>query len=96
MTQTTHASAQQRGGPENYGRSMRFGVLGPIEVTNKRRRITTGGPKQRTVLALLIANAGSMVSTDSLVQGVYGEDAPYRRSEVSADVCLQPAITARQ
>ena len=76
MTPTTDAPTQQAGGPENYGRSMRFGVLGPIEVTRKRRRIPTGGPKQRTVLALLIANAGSPVSTDSLVQGVYGDDAP--------------------
>ncbi len=55
---------------------MRFGVLGPIQIVKEGRRLSPGGPKQRTVLALLIWRAGEPVSTDALVQGVYGEDAP--------------------
>ncbi|MFV1962166.1 MAG: BTAD domain-containing putative transcriptional regulator, partial [Acidimicrobiia bacterium] len=55
---------------------MHFGVLGPIEASEKKRRLSVGGPKQRTVLALLIARAGSAVSTDALVDGVYGDESP--------------------
>ncbi|MFV2000768.1 MAG: BTAD domain-containing putative transcriptional regulator, partial [Acidimicrobiia bacterium] len=35
-----------------------------------------GGPKQRAVLALLIANAGRSVSTGTLIEGVYGDHPP--------------------
>ncbi|RLE12060.1 MAG: hypothetical protein DRJ28_09685, partial [Actinobacteria bacterium] len=52
------------------------GVLGPVEVSEARRPLSVGGPKQRTVLALLIARAGSAVSTDALVDGVYGDESP--------------------
>ncbi|RLE22937.1 MAG: hypothetical protein DRJ50_06905, partial [Actinobacteria bacterium] len=63
-------------GKNDYGQDMRFGVLGPVEAFEKRRRLSVGGPKQRTVLALLIARAGSAVSTDFLVDGVYGDEPP--------------------
>lgn len=60
----------------NYGDSMEFQVLGPLEVRDAGRRLDLGGPKQRTVLALLLANAGLPVSTDRLIQGAYGDGAP--------------------
>jgi DNA-binding SARP family transcriptional activator/WD40 repeat protein/tRNA A-37 threonylcarbamoyl transferase component Bud32 len=63
-------------GKNDYVQDMRFGVLGPIEASEKRRRLSVGGPKQRTVLALLISRAGSAVSTDALVDGVYGDQPP--------------------
>ena len=63
-------------GKNDYGQDMRFEVLGSIEAFEKRRRLSVGGPKQRTVLALLIARAGSAVSTDFLVDGVYGDEPP--------------------
>jgi len=68
---TPHATVSR-----NYGLDMKFGVLGPVQVAEKRRHLSAGGPKQRTVLALLIARAGEPVSTDALMQGVYGDDAP--------------------
>ena len=55
---------------------MYFGVLGPIEASEKKGRLSVGGLKQRTVLALLISRAGTPVSTNSLVEGVYGDDPP--------------------
>ncbi|MCL1692613.1 MAG: protein kinase [Actinomycetia bacterium] len=61
-------------GHDDYGAAMQFGVLGPVEASEKRRRLSLGGPKQRTVLALLISRAGSAVSTDFLVDGVYGDE----------------------
>ena len=51
-------------------------VLGPLEAVEDGRPLPLGGLKQRTVLALLIANRGRPVSTDALIDGVYGEDAP--------------------
>ena len=61
---------------DEYGHAMHFGVLGPIEASEKRRRLSVGGPKQRTVFALLIARAGTAVSTEALVDGVYGDEPP--------------------
>lgn len=61
-----------------YVWSMRFGVLGPLEVVEGDHRHTLGGPKQRAVFALLVANAGSPVATGTLIDGLYGDAAPNR------------------
>jgi len=63
------AAAQNRG--QHYRSRMEFRVLGPIEVLDAGRKLDLGGPKQRTVLALLIANAGRPLSTDRLIEGAY-------------------------
>jgi DNA-binding SARP family transcriptional activator/serine/threonine protein kinase/WD40 repeat protein len=55
---------------------MQLGVLGPLEVVEDGARVPLGGPKQRTVLALLVQGAGGRVSVDELILAVYGEDAP--------------------
>lgn len=55
---------------------MWFRVLGPLRVeTTQLEALPLGGLKQRTVLAMLIANAGQPVSVDRLVEGVYGDEA---------------------
>ncbi len=54
---------------------MEFQVLGPVEVFDDGLRLDVGGRKQRTVLALLIANYGRPTSVDKLIEGTYGEDA---------------------
>jgi DNA-binding SARP family transcriptional activator len=54
---------------------MQLGVLGPIEVVKDGARVPLGGPKQRTVLALLVQGAGGRVSVDELILAVYGEAA---------------------
>jgi len=53
---------------------MEFRVLGPLRVEDEGNSYPLGGPKQRTLLALLIAAGGTAVSTDALVMGVYGPD----------------------
>lgn len=58
---------------------MEFDVLGPVRVTNASERLDVGGPKQRAVLAMLIARHGRSVAGEVLVQAVYGEDASPRR-----------------
>ena len=55
---------------------MRFRVLGPVDaVAADGTVLPVGGPKQRTMLATLIAAAGRVVPTDRLLQAMYGEDA---------------------
>jgi DNA-binding SARP family transcriptional activator/WD40 repeat protein len=54
---------------------MQLRVLGPLEVVEDGARVPLGGPKQRTVLALLVQGAGGRVSVDELILAVYGEEA---------------------
>ena len=51
-------------------------VLGPLEAMGADGLVALGGPKQRTVLALLIQAVGRRVRTDELILGVYGEVPP--------------------
>ena len=51
-------------------------VLGPLEVTVDGAPADVGGPRQRCVLARLIAAQGRVVSADRLVEDLYAEEAP--------------------
>ncbi|MBV9334470.1 MAG: AAA family ATPase, partial [Solirubrobacterales bacterium] len=56
---------------------MHFGVLGPFEVVDDQgRELALGGPKQRSVLALLLLHRGEIVSSERLVRELWGERAP--------------------
>lgn len=55
---------------------MEFRVLGPLHVVADDRRLDLGGPKQRAVLALLVATASRGIDLQTLITGAYGEDAP--------------------
>jgi SARP family transcriptional regulator, regulator of embCAB operon len=52
----------------------RFLVLGPLEVRHHGEPIPLGGPKQRTVLAALLLDAGRLVPAQRLVEHVWGTD----------------------
>ena len=58
------------------GHGLSFGVLGPLEVERDGRAVAVGGPKERLVLAVLLAGAGTVVSVDALVDAVWGERPP--------------------
>jgi len=45
------------------GGGLEFRLLGPVEAAEDGRNLALGGPKQRALLADLILNAGSIVST---------------------------------
>ena len=62
-------------GPAAYVSVVDFRVLGPIEVDADGRSLVLGGPKQKAVLALLIASGSKRVSTDALITGLYGDEA---------------------
>ena len=53
-------------------------VLGPLEVTVDGATASVGGPRQRCVLARLIAGRGHVVSADRLIEDLYADEAPPR------------------
>jgi DNA-binding SARP family transcriptional activator len=53
-----------------------FRVLGPLEVSDETGPLLLGGQKQRAVLALLLIEAPRPVSTDRLVDALWGEQPP--------------------
>ncbi|MET9489095.1 BTAD domain-containing putative transcriptional regulator [Nocardia sp. NPDC006630] len=56
---------------------MQFGILGSIEVRRSDGTpIAVGGPQVRSLLALLLLDAGRLVSRERLIDGLYGEDPP--------------------
>lgn len=57
-----------------YAPDVEFHVLGPVEALKDGVSVRLGGPKQRTVLALLLAEAGRTVSADRLIDLLWGED----------------------
>ena len=55
---------------------MRYGVLGPLEVSDGERSIDIAGSKQRALLAMLLLHGNSVVSTDRLIDALWGERPP--------------------
>jgi DNA-binding SARP family transcriptional activator len=53
-----------------------FRILGPTEVWDDGRQLQLGGPKQRAVLAVLLLDAGRVVSSDRLIDLLWGEQPP--------------------
>src|SRR6266571_2229944 len=53
-----------------------FRILGPLEVEQEAGPVLLGGLKQRAVLALLLLDAGRVVSIDRLVDALWGEEPP--------------------
>lgn len=57
---------------------MQFFVLGPLEVRHESRLISLGGVKQRALLAVLLLRANEVVSRESLIDELWGEEVPQR------------------
>jgi DNA-binding SARP family transcriptional activator len=55
---------------------LQFRLLGPLEVSRNGELLALGGPKQRALLALLLLDAGRAVSTDRLIDALWGEQPP--------------------
>ncbi|MFY9927015.1 MAG: BTAD domain-containing putative transcriptional regulator [Streptosporangiaceae bacterium] len=52
---------------------MVFGILGPLEVRRDGALIPVGGPRQRTLLAVLLCHANRVVSRDQLIDELLGD-----------------------
>lgn len=55
---------------------MEFRILGPLEVDRNGESLALSGAKQRSLLAILLLNANQVVSTDRLIDELWGADAP--------------------
>ncbi|MFI0444419.1 BTAD domain-containing putative transcriptional regulator [Actinomadura sp. 6N118] len=55
---------------------MQFGILGPVEVRRDGLPVAVGGPRVRALLALLALDAGRLVPSERLIDGLYGEEPP--------------------
>ncbi len=58
------------------GHAVHFGVLGPVVATGPTGPLPLGPPKQRLLLAVLLARPGSIITTDELVDALWGEAPP--------------------
>jgi DNA-binding SARP family transcriptional activator len=53
-----------------------YRILGPLEVHGESGPLPLGGQKQRALLALLLLGEGRVVSTDRLLDALWGENPP--------------------
>jgi DNA-binding winged helix-turn-helix (wHTH) protein len=53
-----------------------FRLLGPLEVLRGGEPLRLGGERQRGLLALLLLHANELVTTEHLVEQLFGTDAP--------------------
>jgi len=53
-----------------------FRVLGPLEIESAGVVLPVYGPRLRAILAMLVAEAGRVVSVPALVEGLWGAGAP--------------------
>jgi len=61
------------GGDPLEGRRVEFQVLGPICVVDHGSAVSTGSPKQRALLAVLIVHANEAVSIDRIVEALWDD-----------------------
>jgi DNA-binding SARP family transcriptional activator/WD40 repeat protein len=74
---------------------LQFQILGPVQVLDRDgRAIDVGGAKPRLVLVQLVLNPNRVVSTDALVDALWGQDPPptARRSLQSHVAKLRAAL----
>src|SRR4051794_5930799 len=55
---------------------MEFKILGPLEVRQNAQLVACKGAKQRLLLATLLLNANQVVSSDRLIDALWGEEPP--------------------
>ena len=58
------------------GEGLRFGLLGALEVRRDGRLLALGGPRQRALLAVLLLRPNALVTTDGLIDRLWGHAAP--------------------
>lgn len=61
---------------------MEFRILGPLEVRREGQSLVLGGPKQRALLAILLLHANEVVSSDRLIDLLWGENPPGSAAKV--------------
>jgi DNA-binding SARP family transcriptional activator len=64
------------------GGTVRFRILGPLEIWNGQDWSGIGAPKWRALLAALLLNPGQVVSTERLITELWGEQPPERAANL--------------
>jgi DNA-binding SARP family transcriptional activator/DNA-binding CsgD family transcriptional regulator len=63
-------------------------ILGPLEVLGEGRRVPLAGGKQRALLAVLLLHANETLTTDRLIDELWGESAPATAAKtLQAHIC---------
>ena len=83
---------------------MEFRILGPLEVVEQGRPLALGGPRQRALLALWLTRPNEVISTDRLIDELWGERTPkvarnalqYHVSQVRRLLAPSHAIITRE
>ena len=60
---------------------MEFRILGDLEVQHDQRAIPLGARQQRALLAMLVVNAGEVVTADRLIDAIWGDEPPARAAK---------------
>ena len=68
---------------------MEFRILGPLEIAMGDALLTLAGAKQRALLAILLLSANETVSSDRLIDELWGGQSPE-----SARAALQVRVTS--
>jgi DNA-binding SARP family transcriptional activator len=55
---------------------VRYAILGPVELREGERSVAVGGPRQLALLALLLVNANRALSSDRLIEALWGDRSP--------------------
>ena len=58
------------------GAALEFAILGPFELRLEGKATAAGGVRQRALLAILVLHANEVVSTDRLIDQLWGEHPP--------------------
>ena len=64
------------------GWDLEYRILGPLEVVDGDRRLPLGGPRQRSLLAVLLLHANEIVSADTLIDRLWGGEPPPTAAKV--------------
>jgi len=56
--------------------ALRFGVLGPLQVTGRDGPLPVSGPRQLALLAVLLLEGGRVLSRDRLIDELWADDPP--------------------
>jgi DNA-binding SARP family transcriptional activator/tetratricopeptide (TPR) repeat protein len=75
---------------------MEFRLLGPVEAEDEGQPLPLGGKQRRTLLSLLLLHAGKPVTTDQLVDELWGDNQPTAaRKTVQAHVAYLRKVLNR-
>jgi DNA-binding SARP family transcriptional activator/ABC-type branched-subunit amino acid transport system substrate-binding protein/DNA-binding beta-propeller fold protein YncE len=67
---------------QQYRDGVEFRILGPLEAWANGSPLELGAGRQRALLALLLMHENEVVSTDRLIEGLWGEHAPRSAAKV--------------